>query len=182
MGPIQKVIHFLVFIIFFSLKTSCGIMKDLDPHEKGPLYKRQFSTTNNEFLPIIAKFEKAAVKQLDQKDFLVQDIPINFGDTENNKYVGVCFTYSDGKKEIIIDRAWWSKVSITSKETLVFHELGHCRLNRSHDNALITRENKKIKSSIMNESIVSDQKYLSYKNGYQEELFTNKKNTLLKSL
>jgi len=47
--------------------------------------------------------------------------------------VGQCLTYESGLRQINIDIDYWSMSNSIQKEFLVFHELGHCLLQRSHD-------------------------------------------------
>ncbi len=46
--------------------------------------------------------------------------------------VGIC--KQRGMKEVLIDRKFWERSSQLKKELIVFHELGHCYLNKMHDN------------------------------------------------
>lgn len=48
--------------------------------------------------------------------------------------VGQCLTYEKGKNLINIDLAYWNKSDPNEREFLIFHELGHCVLKRSHLN------------------------------------------------
>lgn len=60
----------------------------------------------------------------------------------SNKRVGYCILYPNGQKEIRIERSQWNKVSIPKEpqspynlyhELILFHELGHCELGKSHN-------------------------------------------------
>lgn len=48
------------------------------------------------------------------------------------QYIGRCWKYSNGYRLIEIDRLFWSTASEKDREVLIFHELGHCDLNRGH--------------------------------------------------
>ncbi|MBT7609052.1 MAG: hypothetical protein HN576_04810 [Bacteriovoracaceae bacterium] len=162
--------------------TSCGVLTGFDHQEKGVGYTRQFTTTENGFLSYIVTFENHAKTELNNPSFVVADIPINFGDTENTSYVGVCFSYSNGDKEIIIDKEWWDSVSPTSRESLIFHELGHCALNRVHNEEEIVKSGKTVRSSIMHPGVVSAIDYNTYKPGYLHELYTSDQSILFDSI
>jgi hypothetical protein len=112
----------------------------------------------------------------------VVDIPINFGDPENEQFAGVCFVYPDGKKEIIIQKEIWDNINYVQKQVLIFHELGHCALGRSHDDETTTVDGKKVKTSIMNSVIPTSEDYKAYENGYLKELFTYSKTALLNAI
>ena len=45
---------------------------------------------------------------------------------------GQCNFYSHSPNHVIIDSEFWSRASDNFKEMIVFHELGHCILNRDH--------------------------------------------------
>ncbi|MFK7979626.1 MAG: putative metallopeptidase, partial [Saprospiraceae bacterium] len=47
-----------------------------------------------------------------------------------NGYIGLCAT--TGERQIVIDEKFWKRSSELSKELIVFHELGHCVLERNH--------------------------------------------------
>lgn len=49
--------------------------------------------------------------------------------------IGQCESYSDGSKAIVLDERYWIQASDLEREYVVFHELGHCVLGRSHDNS-----------------------------------------------
>lgn len=67
---------------------------------------------------------------------LSYDIPIQFADLKDNT-VGLCTRWSNGYRQIEIDRDYWKNV-LTKGEKLnvIFHELGHCDLNRNHTTTL----------------------------------------------
>jgi hypothetical protein len=56
----------------------------------------------------------------------------------NENAVGVCIVYKNGDKEIKIDNEYWEISSLTVKEQLIFHELGHCALMRNHNSEFLT--------------------------------------------
>lgn len=164
----------MAFIIFLTV-SSCGIplplQKDLIVKDIDAV--RQFATTDPVFASFVQEFELKGRVILNDGSFKIGDIPINFGDTENPKFQGVCFEYPDGTKEIIVRREWWAAVDDTYRESLIFHELGHCRLGRDHYNAVITTvEQGDFKASMMNEVIVSPQNYEDFKDEYRTELYT----------
>lgn len=62
-------------------------------------------------------------------------IPFFF--TKEKTYLGACVTFSDGKRYIELEVTNWEKSDDIEREELVYHELGHCALNRDHDNQLV---------------------------------------------
>ena len=61
-------------------------------------------------------------------------IPINFADDVKEriggKAVGVCWYWDSGHREIEIDPEYWDRIIDEQREQLIFHELGHCALDR----------------------------------------------------
>jgi len=53
-------------------------------------------------------------------------------DTLTGSVTGQCLTYSDGRRAIKVGTSFWANASAFDKEFLVFHELGHCLLDREH--------------------------------------------------
>ena len=67
------------------------------------------------------------------------DIPENLNgitgtitDISQGNVVGLCFYDSRYPNSIEIDQDFWSQAGNLEKEMVVFHELGHCYLNRDH--------------------------------------------------
>ncbi len=89
---------------------------------------------------------------------------------EQNGTLGQCISYSDGSKEIVIDERSWERLDDLEKEYVVFHELGHCVLDRSHDN---TQDNNGTCQSIMQSGEGQCQSRYNLNNRSQllEELF-----------
>jgi hypothetical protein len=52
---------------------------------------------------------------------------------ETRGTLGQCKSYSDGSKQVIVDEQYWNRISDSEREYLVFHELGHCVLEREHN-------------------------------------------------
>ena len=46
--------------------------------------------------------------------------------------LGQCKSYSNGSKQVVIDQPYWDRADEMEREYLVFHELGHCILDRDH--------------------------------------------------
>ena len=167
---IKPLITTILFIIITTL-SSCGLPFLSDDQKVGE--KRQFSTTDPAFNSYTAKFEQDGRNKTGDQNFIIGDIPINFGDTEDANHQGICVKYSDGSSEIIIRKAWWDTQTDQYRESLIYHELGHCRLGRGHDNTTTTQKNVSYKTSMMNQYIIGPALYTTYKDAYLDELFNN---------
>lgn len=159
------------------LSTSCG-MPILGKHVEKKGGSRLHSTTDSTFSSYVAAFEAEAKVTTSDPSFVVGDIPINFGTPENNNFQGVCYIYSDGTREIIVRANWWQSATDDDKESLIFHELGHCRLDREHDNSQTPTHDK---ASLMHEVIVRGLTFQKHRSAYVNELFTQDKTTITNS-
>ncbi len=160
---------------------------------------RLYSTTDSEFEELIGEF-KQKIDEFKMEGYFQGVVPVNFHDTGNPLYAGVCNKYPDGTREIFINKEYWGEVSSSESQTrldiinsrrrlLLFHELGHCILNRGHQDNTVgdfikgsgqdSYINKKLKISIMNTHLISINIYEKYREGYIKELFTSNPNTLL---
>lgn len=67
-----------------------------------------------------------------------------------------------------INYHYWLRLSIAGREELIFHELGHCVLNRAHNDTL---DGNGVPVSIMNSTHLGQAKYLAQYSSYIQELF-----------
>ena len=97
--------------------------------------------------------------------------------------VGRCYYafYIEGPKKgerinlnIEIDPIYWNEASDTEKEVLLFHEMGHCVLNKEHNETVLTDFN--MPKSIMYPYVFNNP-YSRYRDYYVNEL--KNENTLL---
>lgn len=77
-------------------------------------------------------FKAEAAKRDVEVDYVAMNVEGTIGDITERGIAGQCQTYTNGSKAIVIDESYWNKVSALKREFLVFHELGHCILNRDH--------------------------------------------------
>jgi len=60
-------------------------------------------------------------------------------DIEADNVAGQCSYSETSTRKVNIDRAYWNSATDLEKEFVVFHELGHCYLERTHSD---TQENR----------------------------------------
>lgn len=148
-----------------------------------------------EFIDYINAFSKeAAIRNLSLN---IDQISIRFTDyiVEKKGIVGYCYRephlgpHGDIiglNPVIIIKKEWWKKQLDFKKFDLIFHELGHCLLDRKH---VLVDENKSIienlngySESIMTANLVStrmnEAQYLASWQILVDELFLNRKANL----
>lgn len=141
---------------------SCGkSIQDFLHINGSPIKKSKTDITFN-------KFVESFSEQFD----VIINVPIIFKKINYN-YAGVCIKYSTGYKEIQINSIHWENYSLEQKEQLVYHELGHCVLNRKH-NDLLMETNVNCPNSIMKSYMFSIDEinncYIPEHNHYMEEL------------
>ncbi len=78
------------------------------------------------------RFEKAGAEQGIEVDLVRARITGVIEDIPSESVAGQCNFYSHSPNHVIIDAEFWSSASDNFKEMIVFHELGHCVLNRDH--------------------------------------------------
>lgn len=86
--------------------------------------------------PIFQPYIDLYVQQKGSK--LAYDIPMQFTDLKGDT-VGLCTRWHEsGYRQIQIDRSYWNYISDNMRIALISHELGHCDLNRNHDETIIS--------------------------------------------
>lgn len=121
---------------------------------------------NPELEPYVTSFQQEGIKR--GKYVSTEKLNIDFADIQSSKpnVVGLCYLIS-GKVEIDIN--WWLIASNAEKENLVYHELGHCLLNRDHCEAPSNSSWYAI--SIMYPSVLYDAYYAGSREELVDELF-----------
>lgn len=118
------------------------------------------------FIPYIQEFESYA-------GINTSSVPIGFDDLPNN-WAGVCYRSRSGgvtlHAYIKIDRVKWSRTSDLQKYNLIFHELGHCVLNRKH---VHTEAPRFCPASFMHDTVMSDYCLRENWQVYMTEMFPN---------
>src|SRR5688572_29801368 len=84
-----------------------------------------------ELVPYVTEFESISVEA--GSPVKIQDLIAGFGELDNPRSNGVCELQQGESPKIIIARTKWERMSIEKRESLIFHELGHCILGRKHD-------------------------------------------------
>ena len=175
--------EYLIILFTALFLSSCGLplpfVSDKVPKNEGD--ERLHESSDQTFSSYVEKYEQQGRAITGDSNFKVEDIPINFGDTENPAFQGVCFEYPDGKKEIIIRKSWWDNVDQKYRESLLFHELGHCHLGREHLDQEVQVSNNNKKVSLMNSIIVMPRDFQEHESQYLYELFTHDQNPLIQS-
>jgi hypothetical protein len=127
-----------------------------------------------EFEPYLQQFETdfASVYHFQIR---IDDIDIHRGELSPSK-LAMC-THGRGTSTIIINGALWDKLSAETQEITLFHELGHCKLNRKHDNS--PGVEGRIWHSMMQQhpQLLPEEDYIKHRAAYIIELFTSHTST-----
>lgn len=139
-------------ILAFTL-VGCGSGQIQDHIIRTDIVDKRTPKVEEEFVPHVEKF-----KQIYKVDF---QMLIEWATLEE-KVMGVCYSWSDGHREIQIDDVKWSNLTYEGQEELIFHELGHCVFNLDHNEETMSMGDwTKIPVSIMYPYIFGDMPYYS---------------------
>ena len=118
-----RIIGMLLAIFFL---TKCGKEEELPSIDVRP-----------DFKPFLDQYIAEAESRGVVADFSQTGLSIQFRPMEEEESAGVCFL---GQFRIEIDRSDWNGMAPPEKEGLIFHELGHCHLDRPHLNNLLPND------------------------------------------
>lgn len=105
-------------LLLTTMISGCSMWKQrVDP--------RTIHDINPEFVEYVILFEN-------EYGSSIGDVSIGFNEQSEN-VIGVCKKMDDIYRQIEIDREYWETASKEAKMGLIFHELGHCVLDREHD-------------------------------------------------
>lgn len=147
------------YLIMLLLITGCGKGFEDFIRMGEPKFKK--AKTNPVFAPFIQSFETEFNRKV--------NVPIVLK-TIKQDYAGVCLVYSNGYKEIQINKDAWDYYSYEQKEQLVYHELGHCVFNKDHDNTLRKNCPNSIMRSFMFNEYEINECYLPEREHYMHNL------------
>ncbi len=111
-----------IFAILITISCSKEYGYDVDP----------------EVQPFFDLYEKEAEARGITVDLEAEGIGAIVDFIRDNTTVGQCQNSDEGNRRILIDKAFWYDYDNYGKEFIVFHELGHCHLDRAHDNATLS--------------------------------------------
>ncbi len=127
----------------------------------------QLHSIDPEFDPYVDLFFTEAQKRgfnISRDDFTFS---IAFG---NGFRSGVCYTREN---RIVINKNYWHTLSELTKQYLIFHEMGHCILERPHDNQVLANGECKslMKGDEENECRFNIDNFNIWREYYLDELF-----------
>ena len=130
---------------------------------------RQPSRDLGEFAGYVEKFESVSIAQ--GRPVRVEDLKMKFAQMDRPTEQAVCILQTDEQPQINVNKAAWDRMTETERQSVIFHELGHCVLLRKHVNALDS-DNDPI--SLMNPYALDPTVYEAKMDHYHQELFHNR--------
>lgn len=89
-------------------------------------------SVDSALIPYIERFEQEAVARGVKFDINEEGIDAKIAHIPTNGVLGYCNHKKDENNLITISKLYWEKATDLEREYVVFHELGHCFLDREH--------------------------------------------------
>lgn len=156
----------LVIISFIMCSCDRRMNKDLAPTPNA------YENVVPEMWKHFQKFEIEAAKRGVTIDLRALKIEGVIRPVHVDGIAGLCSHNPETEKTVILDINFWSKSSDMEREAIIFHELGHCVLERSHnDDAL---DNGMCESLMRSgtSACITFYKYSDHQDYYLDELFS----------
>ena len=87
-----------------------------------------------ELMEYFERFKEEGLQRGVNVDFAAKQVEGHIEDIQDPHVRGKCLKYTNGDRVVLIDRFMWNSNNDLEKEFLIFHELGHCYLDRGHLN------------------------------------------------
>ncbi len=119
--------NFIRTIAFSLLITlvACGKNNEIQ-------LNKEYQGVDAELWSYFEKFEKEAANRGVTIDLAAAGITGSIEKIHAHGTVGLCNHRLDQPNHVILDLDFWNAASDNSKEMIIFHELGHCYLERGH--------------------------------------------------
>jgi len=123
---------FSLFYVFFMYQILQSCQKE--PVISEPVIK-EFFNVDQRLWPHFEEFEQEASDRGYRLDLNQLNLMGSLDDIEERGVIGTCSYGFRNPRDVTIDFPYWQNVGHLAREELVFHELGHCILSRSHTEA-----------------------------------------------
>jgi len=127
----KSLFYSIVFFSFFIM-TACqpDAVEDIAPAEPEI---RTFPLVDERLWPYFERFEEEARERGERVDLVTARISGKIEAIDQEHVAGLCTTFGNARPgSVTIDAEFWSRAGDLFKEFIVFHELGHCFLDRNH--------------------------------------------------
>lgn len=119
-----------------------------------------------DFATYFERFEQRAREN--GQEIETNQIGIKFANNFGDRVMAVCIQRAGLPSEIEVNKSYWDKFGDTKREMLIFHELGHCSLDRRHRSEVDSRGRP---MSLMYDTMFSVTTYSDLHADYMRELF-----------
>lgn len=140
------------------------------------LFLLAFVAIGDEFDPYVQRFIEASNKYAlpMSEPITIQSLKVEFGDTKPLAFYqqnahGYCIKGEVPTVKIIPKS--WEMADDTAREMILFHELGHCVLNRPHHAGEVQLGGRRLPASLMTAKMFSRKFYEMNRDYYLQELF-----------
>jgi len=161
-----------LFLLIFVI--SCQVEELLDSDVTSSTEEDLYPNVDLALEPYFQNFEREALERGLRVDLSAADITGTIEEIHEDDIAGTCSYNRFGlDKEIIIDESFWNRASSFYREYIIFHELGHCYLDRDHLDACLQEG---IWSSLMRSGTIdgcSDYYNQQTREYYLDELFSS---------
>jgi len=123
-NPLRSLAAFAAFI-----GCSIGMIACLDD-EPEPIFLDHF--IDERLVPYFDAFQEEAKTRGFDYDFKALRVDGYIQRIRENGVAGQCQAYESGQLAVVVQPIYWDNISEQDKEFLIFHELGHCILDREH--------------------------------------------------
>ena len=168
----------ILLLVFFSI-TACqqDAIADLEATPIIP-EERSYPGVDERLWPYFERFETAGIARGFEVDLVASRITGVIEDLEGEHVAGQCTTFGNFRPgRVTLDTEFWNNSSELFKEFIVFHELGHCYLDRDHRED--TFSNGRCVSIMRSGTLNCRDNYnVATRNSYIDELFEPNQVTL----
>jgi hypothetical protein len=82
--------------------------------------------------PYLERFQQEGAARGVTIDFAAANVSAYLEYIQAANVTGQCYSQDDEPNRLVIDQTFWEQATDIRREFVVFHELGHCYLRRSH--------------------------------------------------
>ena len=154
MHNIKRYLSGFIILLMLILFTSCSKDEEL---------------VDEIFKDLLTSFQEEGMARNIIVDYQNKPVEVRFENHPDDIRLGWCIHDFDGYNTITINALFWDIMKELDKEKLVFHELGHCVLNRPHLDRI--RPDGFCYSIMHSGQACSDNYSLETREAYIDELF-----------
>ncbi len=130
----KRSFYSIILLSFLFVFTACQKDAAIDLVEVPAVPEvRTFPGVDERLWPYFERFEAAGIERGFDTDLVVARITGVIEDLDGAHVAGQCTTFGNFRPgRVTLDTEFWNRSSDLFKEFIVFHELGHCYLDRDH--------------------------------------------------